>query len=258
MNYFAQNVKLLRNNRAHSQQVLSDKLNISRGNLAKYEGAIHEPSFEVLIKISKYFNISIDVLLTKQLETNDLLSLPNYISSPTIILPIQVDTFGNNVIEVVPHNAQAGYSGMYGDAGFVESLDHITLPFLKTSGKCRAFPISGDSMPPYGDGSYVVAEYIDDRSKVTQGARYIVLSRDEGIVFKRIFMNNDNEDILMLHSDNPTYDPYAIAWSEVSEIWEFKAAISMSESGTPNQISDMVKKMTELQKELTILSKRFS
>lgn len=240
-----------------SQQALAEKLLISRGNLAKYEGAVHEPSFELLVRIAKYFDVTVDHLLLTDLEAEDISVIREKTFQAPSIFPVQVDKSGGDIIEVVPHTAQAGYTGMYGDVGFIESLDHMALPFLHTSGKCRAFPISGDSMPPYADGSYVIGEYISNRDDVANGEKYIVLSRDEGIVFKRIYRHNDNREVIMLHSDNPKYSPYPIEWKEVIEVWKFVAAVTMDESDNHNEISDMLVKMKQLQQEITDFTKKF-
>jgi hypothetical protein len=37
-----------------------------------------------------------------------------------------------NIIEIIPHKAQAGYLSGYADPEFIESLQHISLPFLQT------------------------------------------------------------------------------------------------------------------------------
>jgi hypothetical protein len=41
------------------------------------------------------------------------------------------DQQGENIIEIIPHKAQAGYLSGYADPEFIESLQHITT-FLET------------------------------------------------------------------------------------------------------------------------------
>jgi len=68
-----------------------------------------------------------------------------------------VDDNNENLIEVVPTKASAGYLAGYlagyDDLEYIEQLQKIKLPFLPT-GKHRAFPIKGDSMLPMKDGSF--------------------------------------------------------------------------------------------------------
>ena len=258
MSFFSNNLRLLRSQQDLSQKVLAERLLISRANLSKYELSAHQPSFEVLIRISRYFNISVDVLLTVDLSQLDRDENEKVKGNKNMIFPVQVDDTGQNVIEVVPHNAQAGYAGMYSDVGFIESLDHMVLPFLSHYGKCRAFPISGDSMPPFGDGSFVIGEYVESRDEVKDGKRYILLSRDEGILFKRVLKKIGEQGSIQLCSDNPKYSSFDMYWKDVIEIWEFVAAISVNESSENYLIEDMMRTIENLQDDLKRFSDRFS
>ena len=83
-----------------------------------------------------------------------------------ILLPITIDNNGENVIEIIPHKARAGYLSGYSDPEFIEGLQHISLPFLK-NGKFRAFPVSGDSMPPHKEGSFIIGRYIESIAEST-------------------------------------------------------------------------------------------
>jgi hypothetical protein len=70
-------------------------------------------------------------------------------------LPIKVGKTGENKIEIVPHKGKMGYLTGYNDPEYIDSLQHMSLPFLR-NGKYRAFPVEGDSMPPYNDGTYII------------------------------------------------------------------------------------------------------
>lgn len=63
-------LKKLRAARGLSQQELSDKLNITRGTYAHYEVNKRQPDYETLKKISDFFNVSIDYLITGNEFTN--------------------------------------------------------------------------------------------------------------------------------------------------------------------------------------------
>jgi phage repressor protein C with HTH and peptisase S24 domain len=115
------------------------------------------------------------------------------------------------------HKAQAGYLSGYADPEFIESLQHISLPFLR-NGKFRAFPVDGDSMPPHKKGSFIVGQYVERLGDVMDGKR-IVITKSQGIVYKRL--NKNGRNALMLHSDNTIYLPYEIKASEILEIWEY-------------------------------------
>lgn len=58
-------IKKLRLNNDLEQKELSAKINISQASLSAYEKENKKPSFEVLDKLSDFFNVSTDYLLGK-------------------------------------------------------------------------------------------------------------------------------------------------------------------------------------------------
>jgi transcriptional regulator with XRE-family HTH domain len=61
--HFSEKITLLRNNAGYSQELLAEKLNISRQSVSKWELGITLPDTEKIIAISDLFNVSIDFLL---------------------------------------------------------------------------------------------------------------------------------------------------------------------------------------------------
>ena len=167
-------------------------------------------------------------------------------------MPVQVDDQGNDIIEIIPHDASAGYLGSYSDPEYIEQLEHLYLPFLPGNKKYRAFPVSGDSMPPVIDGSYIIGSLIDSISEIKEGRRYIVVSRDEGIVFKRI--SNIEEGLFFLQSDNPIYKTFTLQGQEILEVWEFMAAISIEDAADRHTENALLEKINYLQTELQQVS----
>ena len=56
-------LKLIRKDRKLTQLKVAMDLNISREALSHYENNKREPSIDLLIKMSEYFNVSIDYLI---------------------------------------------------------------------------------------------------------------------------------------------------------------------------------------------------
>jgi hypothetical protein len=79
-------------------------------------------------------------------------------------------------------------------------------------------------MPPHKKGSFIVGQYVD--WGVMDG-KYIVITKSQGIVYKRL--NKNGRNALMLHSDNTIYLPYEIKASEILEIWEYACSIAANE-----------------------------
>ena len=57
-------LKEIRKKRKLNQQKVAMDLNISRECLSYYENGKREPSLALLVEMSKYFNVSIDFLIT--------------------------------------------------------------------------------------------------------------------------------------------------------------------------------------------------
>ena len=63
-------LKQILKKRKYSQQKVAMDLNISRESISYYENGQREPSLELLVQMSKYFNVSIDYLITgKEFQT---------------------------------------------------------------------------------------------------------------------------------------------------------------------------------------------
>ena len=60
---------------------------------------------------------------------------------------------------------------------------------MLAGGNYRAFEIIGDSMLPTPSGSVIVGEKVDNLEEVKNNAACIVVSRNEGIVYKRVQKN---------------------------------------------------------------------
>lgn len=61
---FSDRLRQLRESKGLTQQQLADKLDVSKSTIANYECGFREPKDNaVWIKISKYFNVSIDYLM---------------------------------------------------------------------------------------------------------------------------------------------------------------------------------------------------
>jgi len=105
-------------------------------------------------------------------------------------------------------------------------LPTLRLPFLSKNKKYRTFPISGDSMPPVVDGSFVVGEFVQDWTTIKSGEPYILVTKNEGIVFKLLYNELDNSKSFLLVSTNSFYKPYQVAVEEVHEVWRFVNYIS--------------------------------
>lgn len=236
-----------------SQQKVADHLLITRGRYAKYEDGATEPPIEILVRISKYYRVSIDLLVgmdVRKYSIEKMLQLPDN----RIILPISVDEKGENKIEIIPEKAQMGYLQGYSDPEYIEKLQTISLPFLR-NGKFRAFPASGDSMPPFKNGTFIVGKYVENTNDLKSKKTYIFITQNEGVVYKR-FEKKTSKNITV-SSDNPLYKPYDIKLSDLVEIWEYSCSINTAEFETETLDMISVKEMfLSLKNEIDLIKKR--
>ncbi len=255
MSIFSDNIRFLRTQKKLSQQELADKILMSRVRYSKYEDGRSEAPYELLIRISKYFNLSIDLLLTvdiRKYPLEDVLRLPDN----RIVLPVVVDQLGNNSIEIIPQKASMGYLSGYSDPEYIESLQRISLPFL-TNGKYRAFPAQGDSMPPFKDGSYIIGKYIENIEDLKPGKSYVIVTLNDGISYKRFTASNGKS--ITVAADNSFYKPYDIPLGEVVEIWQYASGIFPEDFEPEHLENSNVKEMLlEIRKDIQILDEKFS
>ena len=176
------------------------------------------------------------------------------IDSNRLLLPMKTDLQGENLIEVVPHKARMGYAAGYADPEFIENLQTISLPFLK-HGKFRAFPGSGDSMPPHKDTSFIVGKYIEKLEDVRDGKTYILVTNSDGVVYKRL--KRSGKESFTVSSDNLIYSPYDVKYSEILEIREFVCSIETAAFEADDLNLESVKEMfQELKREIRTISSK--
>ena len=254
MNYLSKNIKHLRVLKNLTQEQFAEDLEVSRSRISSYEENRAAPPVDFLIELSNYFNIPIDIIVKNDLSKSKDGSFIE-IGNQRVLFPITVDGNNEDLIEIVPVEASAGYLRGYSDPEYIEHLNKIKLPFLPT-GTHRAFPIKGDSMLPVKSGSYIVAKFIDDIRNIKSGRTYIILTLNDGIVYKRVFNEIEENKMLLLVSDNKKYDPYYVPVNEVLELWEFTCAINTQEYEEHElKISSIAQMLTELGVELKSLEK---
>ena len=235
-----------------SQEQLAEQLEIPRARIGSYEEERCDPPIETVIKLSNLFHIAIDALVKCDLSKFDSESFMK-VGENRILFPIIVDKANQDAVEVVTMKASAGYLTGYSDPEYIEKLPLMSLPF-KTVGTHRAFPITGDSMPPLKNGCYVVGKYIESINDIENGSTYIIVTKEEGVVYKRLFKKGKS---IELHSDNKNYQPYVIKNSEVVELWKFVCTLNNSDTQAEDvNLHDMMQLLQTMQASIEELKKK--
>lgn len=253
MKKIQKNIRHLRRLKGLTQEQFAGEVNITRSRVSSYEEGRSEPSIAFLIIISEYFKLPIDVLVKNDLSFSKESSFIE-IGNQRVLFPITVDSEDDNLIEIIPTEASAGYLLGYNDPEYIEQLQRIKLPFLPV-GKHRAFPIKGDSMHPMKDGSFVVARFIENINDIKNGVSYIVVTKNDGITYKRVYNKLEENNTLLLVPDNRNYETYNVPISEVVELWEFTCSINTQEYDERDlKISSIAAMLTQLGVELKSLA----
>lgn len=250
MSQAGQNLKYLRKLRGWTQEEFAIKLGIKRSLIGAYEEERADPRLEVLEIVGDIFKLSMDELLLKDLSNTS----GNYLAKRRQQKMMVAE---RNIIHFVPVKAAAGYLTGYADNEFVDELNTFTLPML-SGGNYRAFEIIGDSMMPTPSGSIIVGEKVDTTEEVKNEQAYIIVSRHEGIVYKRIVKNNKSKNKLTLVSDNPQYQPYQVNTEDVVELWRAQMVIgkvSQQQRWDMNSLASMV---NNLQSQVSTLNKKMN
>ena len=258
--YFPGNIKLLRKRRNRTQDIVAGELGFSRSTLNSYEnGIVVNPTIEALIGFSKYFKVSIDTLVKVDLTSlseSQLAELERgydvYVTGAKLrVLASTVNADNEDNIEVVPLKAKAGYTAGYNDPEFINKLPVFQLPFLSRERKYRAFQIDGDSMLPIPHGSWIIAEFVHDWRDVKDGNAYIVVTREDGLVFKVVYNQLRKQKNFLLRSLNAAYEPYEVSVNEVVEMWKFINYISSDMPGPESTQDQLSKLVMQLQSDIS-------
>ena len=176
----------LRKSSGVTQQDLANYLGVSRQAYANYENGNREPDFHTLVKLSCYFNVSIDYLLG-----NDLLK-----------------PLGKNYVPVYGTVAAGIPLKAIQD---IEDYEEITDEMART-GDFAALRIKGNSMlPRFAPGDVVIVKLQND---VNTGDIAIVMVNGDEATCKKIKKTPEG---VMLISTNPDYEPMFYTNREIEE-----------------------------------------
>lgn len=166
---FGNRLKMLRNITGVTQRELATAIDVERATIAGYETRDSEPNYEKLIRISKFFNVSVDYLLG-----ND-----EIIKSTSYKLPI------------VKNNNET----------FQQTLEYVVVDeSIKKDRDLLAIKITDDALwPKFNINSIVILE---NTNNITNGDLVLCLLEDEKTYLRYIL--KDEKTILYGENSNTT------------------------------------------------------
>jgi transcriptional regulator with XRE-family HTH domain len=263
--FFAGNIKLLRERKKMSQEMLAGKLDITRAKLAALEGGqTKAPQPEDYINFSKHFKISIDALLKIDLRSLGELQLREleagndvYITGSKIrVLAISIDKDNNENMEYVPVKARMGYRSGYNNPEYIASLPKFSLPNLPKHKSFRIFPSTGESMLPIKPGTDFITEYVEDWERLKDMPCVLILkSEGADFLFKFTTWQKKERNFLLRSLNEEEYPAYTVPADEVLEVWKYYKHITDELPEKNSYMEQLMAMIKEIKEELQIKNK---
>lgn len=192
-------LKSLRESFNLTQEQLAEKIGLATGTISKWETSAQPIGKNGLIKLARFFNVSIDYLINEEercssKETNVDLS-HHFIEVPLFDMATAASCgAGNGLYGVEPETTEM----LYVDASDIQNFDSSRKPF--------AIHTDGDSMTGAGieEGSIVL---INPADEVVSGNTALVVYNDNWMVKWVVFRP---DGAVELCSANPNYAPIVI------------------------------------------------
>ena len=200
-------------------------MGLKRAALGAYEEGRAEPRLINVVAFAEFFEVSVDALLKGEHSDEDRTR-----GQSMRVLSVTVDAATEEErVAVVPVKAAAGYLSGYGDPEYVQGLPTFGLPLPEVTPNLthRLFQIEGESMLPVPSGSYILSTFEEDWHRIGGMRPYVVLTREHGVVFKRIEnrLDTEHKDFWLI-SDNPDFPPYSVKANDVVEVWRARGYLA--------------------------------
>lgn len=247
MSFFGKNIKAIRKLNSYSQQEFGALFDIKRGTLGAYEEGRSEPKIDTIIKVAHHFNLSIDLLLTRELTKNELseyLQNGNEVSNDRS-LHYSIPCLGVQQIPMMIKNQC--------NPSYQETLPFLNLPY-PIQGKFLGLIIDEVELLRHDLDFYpsdiLIGEYVDLRD-----TSYM---EDETIAFAFL------EDELLLGRFEQKEDTYVLKGTQMlsvdreiqrSEIIHLYIVRSVYHSRLPNSSTNVLDKLDFLQAQIESIRK---
>lgn len=234
-----------------TQKQFAEELSVSQAYISSLEKGKREVSANIVRSLMRQYKISSDWLMTgegsmtigneattrapSEVTATSPQRLPATVQNVDYVtgnrekvLEVTVNEQHEPNIVLVPVKAQAGYAANRVEREYLQDLPAFQLPINHfRNGTFRAFEVSGDSMQPtMYNNDIVVCRYVSDWRWIRDHELYVVVM-PEDVLVKRVRNEILTRERITLISDNSFYPPMNVPATEVREIWQVFARITL-------------------------------
>lgn len=221
--YFPNNLKNLRIDNNLTQQGIADSLGISRSSYSSYETGVSEPNIEVLIKISNFFNCTIDDLLKNKIDTSlikmtklsvdldkfnylklkvNLLKAREYYNKKKYTILDEIDDKIDEidvVLEFIDNNIKGKISeDLMPEIKSLEELkntNYINIPYYENKKLIKKYPIASNLISPNKD--YIILKINDDSmNNIFDFGELVVIEKTKQVENDELIVTIVNNEII--------------------------------------------------------------
>jgi len=183
------------------------------------------PSFEILVAITnKFVDVNIDWLITGE---SQMLRQKKGFVAPKEITPVDEPIIAKSAIngsvdqsQMIPLVANVSAVAGFGNADFAiqqsDVKDYYVVPKFKDRRIDFMIEVAGSSMyPKYNSGDVVACTILRESRFIQWNKVHLIGTVEQGILIKRVKKGQDDQHLLLI-SDNKDYDPFVIDIAEVT------------------------------------------
>lgn len=161
------------------------------------------------------------------------------------ILSASHNNRGEGNMAFVDAVAKAGYVEGLEDPDYVQELPPVRIPGFD-EGFFRVFEVSGMSMhDTLFPDDLVICQKIDDPAEIRDDRVHVIVTRNDGVLIKRVLNRLSRSQKLILTSDNNAngnYPPMSIKMKDVLELWYVQGRITR-QLPHPNKLVERVRNL---------------
>ena len=240
MSFIGRNIRKIRAVKNLSQTAFSELFNLTRASIGAYEEGRAEPRSDTIISIAKYFGVTIDDLLTKELTVNDIHHFDVY------KLQALRSKKASTKTPLITSMDYAGYAKNHKSAEYIGSLPCISLPHFDTTNRVFEFEAKNHRsvFSEICAGDLLICKKLDIENYTPNENSIEVLIINDLVLMGVVSQSSEKQQYCILQFNGESLKYHL---TEVSEIWRLVSRVT---SNLPNTV--------KLETRLALLEQRFS